>query len=293
MNSTAGSGAAQRYWPQVCAALQQAGWEPTLYDHPHEIGYLPDLPSDMPVVAVGGDGTIHRLLPLLAERPLGIVPLGTGNDYAGALGLGNHWAEAISRLRQAPHHADLLRCTIGGQSHLLHNGLGMGFDAQVTVMLQSAPRYLLGLALPGLVRYLWAFMRVFGQQRSEEVSVRIDGELFYQGRACLVAVMNGTRYGGGFYISPASDLFDGYLNVVIGRELGKKDLLQLLVKVLRGTHLPDPRVAHAVGRRVEVKWAAPTEAHLDGDLIGPINELSVEVLPAALRLLSWHPESGA
>lgn len=293
LNPIAGSGAALRQWPKVRAALEADGWTPTVYDHPHEAAYLPDLPSNLPVLAVGGDGTIHRLLPHIGKHPLGLMPLGTGNDYAGMLGLTPHtWPEAVRRLKQAPHAADLLRCTVNGETHLLHNGLGMGFDSQVTVMLAKSPKKLLGVPLAGLVRYLIAFVRAFGGQKSEWVEVWLDGELLYGGRACLVAVMNGTRYGGGFLISPASDLFDGHLNVVIGRELGKKDLLELLFKVLRGTHLPDPRVVHSVGQQVEVKWQKPTEAHLDGDLIGPVTSLSAEIVPAALNLLSWHPQSG-
>lgn len=291
LNVAAGSGAALRHWPQVRAALVAAGWQPTVYDHPHEVTYLRDEPPTQPVLAVGGDGTIHGLMPLLVghTRPLGIVPLGTGNDYAGMLGLTpGRWHEALERLKQPPRAADALRCTVNGQTSLLHNGLGMGFDSQVTVMLERSPKRILGLALPGLLRYLIAFVRAFGQQRNEMVEVWLDGEPFYQGRACLVAVMNGTRYGGGFIISPASDIFDGHLNVVIGRELNKKDLLQLLFKVLRGTHLPDPRVLHSVGERVQVKWAVPTEAHLDGDLIGPVTELEAEIVPAALPLLSWQ-----
>lgn len=297
LNPTAGSGAARRHWPQVEAALRAQGWAPQLYDHPHEATYLSDLAPSCPVLSVGGDGTIHGLLPYLEPRPLGVVPLGTGNDYAGALGLkAGDWQAAVSRLQQPPHAADLLRCTLhdgsmSGRAVLLHNGLGMGFDAQVTTLLAQSPKTFLGMALPGLLRYLVAVKRAFGKQFSEQVEVWLDDELLYQGRSSLVAVMNGTRYGGGFFISPASDMFDGHLNVIISREMGQKDLLELLVKVLRGTHLPDNRVVHSVGQRVRVRWQRPAEAHLDGDLIGPVQEISAEVLPAALNLLSWHPDS--
>ncbi len=106
----------------------------------------------------------------------------------------------------------------------------------------------------------------------------------YEGPSCLVAVMNGKRYGGGFRISPESDHADGCLDVVLGTRVNRVQLVRLMGMVMRGAHLDDPRVRCGSGRVVQVRWSAPTYAHLDGDVIGPRRELKVTVQPGAVTL---------
>jgi diacylglycerol kinase (ATP) len=298
LNPQAGRGLAARSWPQLELALRASGLPYRLLDTgsaAQALAQVSVLPPGVAVLAVGGDGTVSSLLPALVGtgRCLGVAPLGTGNDFAGMLGLRpGDFGAALSRLRRAPRAADALRCAWPGPSGLLRerwllNGLGMGFDAAVAARLQSAPARLSGLVVPGFGRYLWAALSALRDLQVVGVEVRIDGELLYAGPSCLVAVMNGTRYGGGFRISPHSDAFDGQLNVVLGGRVSRLSLLGLMLKVLRVTHLSDARVHCRSGSRVSLRWNAPTPAHLDGELIGAQEELSVEVLPGAVQFLSW------
>lgn len=157
----------------------------------------------------------------------------------------------------------------------------MGFDAQVAALMLQAPA-----RLPGFWRYLWAALRAVRQLKTETVEVVVDDQLLYRGPSCLVAVMNGTRYGGGFMISPASDAFDGQLNVVLGTRLSRLRLLALMGKVLRAGHLGDPRVCSGSGRQVTVRWRSGVVTHLDGEVIGPQRTLSVRLLPGAVQVLT-------
>ncbi len=174
----------------------------------------------------------------------------------------------------------------GGPSQLLLNGLGMGFDAQVADLMTRAPARMLGLPLSGFPRYLWAALTGLRRLETGDLTVTLDGRPFYSGPSCLVAVMNGTRYGGGFRIAPGGDPQDGLLEVVLGGKLSRAALLPLMARVLQGTHLGHPQVRHARAQQVELSWGSGTQTHLDGELAGRQQQLSARVLPGALRFLS-------
>ncbi|MFC4453223.1 diacylglycerol kinase family protein [Deinococcus sonorensis] len=287
LNPQAGRGRAGRLWPQVQAELNRQGraWQLLPTESPELArSMLARLPADQPVLAVGGDGTASGLLPELARsgRGLGLVPLGSGNDFAGMLGLkAGDVTGALRRLDGPERAVDLISCELNGQERLLFNGMGMGFDAQVAELMRRAPA-----RLGGFQRYLWAVLAGLRDLNSAPLTVTLDGQPLYQGRSCLAAVMNGTRYGGGFRISPGSDPADGLLNVVLGAGLGRAELLGVLLKVLRASHLRDRRVVAAQGREVTLRWASRMPAHLDGELAGELSEVRLRVKPGALRLLN-------
>lgn len=291
LNPTAGRGLAGRTWPRLEAELRARRLEFELIS---ETGGAPALARvqalspEVAVLAVGGDGTVGALLPAVvgSGRPLGLVPLGTGNDFAGALGLrAGDLAGALDRLAAPPRRVDALRATVlegdgAGTSRLLLNGLGMGFDAQVAALTGHAPA-----RLPGFGRYLWAALTALGGLTLTPVTVEVDGRTLYRGPSALAAVMNSTRYGGGFRISPASDPGDGRLDALASGPVGRAALLALMARVLRGRHLGHPQVHHAAGCAAAITWARPTPLHLDGDLAGQVTRVRVEVLPGAVALL--------
>ena len=292
LNSSAGRGLAQRAWPLLEAELRARGLPFELISEPSGAAALARVqafPRDVAVLAVGGDGTVGALLPALVGtgRPLGIVPLGSGNDFAGMLGLrAGDFTAALDRLAYAPRRVDALRATIlggegAGTAHLLLNGLGMGFDAQVAALMGRAPA-----RLSGFGRYAWAALAALRNLALTPVRVEVDGQVLYAGPSCLAAVMNGTRYGGGFRISPASDARDGLLNALASGPVTRGQLLALMGWVLPGRHLGHPRVHHTAGQTATVTWSRPTHLHLDGDLAGRVTGVRVEVLPGALTLLN-------
>jgi diacylglycerol kinase family enzyme len=97
--------------------------------------------------------------------------------------------------------------------------------------------------------------------------------------------MNGTRYGGGFHISPESVLTDGLADVLIGSRVGRLGLLPLMGRVLLGLHLRHPKVGYYQGRRIVLRWAEATPLHVDGDLYGPVREVEIEVVPRGVMML--------
>ncbi|ADV66920.1 diacylglycerol kinase catalytic region [Deinococcus maricopensis DSM 21211] len=287
VNDGAGRGLAARAWPRLEAAMRARGLKYEVIrtrSADEACARVRALPPDVAVLVAGGDGTVHGVLPAFVGtgRALGIVPLGSGNDFAGLLGLRSGDVDAaLDRVTRAARAVDLLEARTPLGTHHLLNGLGMGFDAQVSALMKRAPA-----RLSGFGRYFWAVLAGLRDLRTGQVRVHVDGREVYVGPSCLVAVMNGVRYGGGFRISPTSDVQDGQLNVVLGRALTRVTLLALLTKVLRGTHLHDARVVHGHGREVQVTWAQPMHAHVDGELAGEVTALHARILPGALQLLS-------
>lgn len=288
VNPAAGGGRAARRWPEVAERLAERGLEVevvfTQLQRQNELlERVLSLPAGTAVVAVGGDGTTRSLLPAFvgSGRPLGLVPLGRGNDLAATLG----WRvgsldDAVTRLGLPAAPLDALRVRFAGRETYSLNGLGMGFDAQVTETTARMPK-----RLGGFGGYALGALLSVGALRSGGLEVRIDGTLAFSGDSFLVAVMNGTRYGGGFYISPQGRPDDGLLDVLIGRSVSRSGLFPLMALVLRGRHLGHPKVVHAAGQHVTLRWAEPTPLHIDGDLEGRVDALEVTLLPGAVRLL--------
>lgn len=288
VNPAAGGGRAARRWPEVAERLAERGLEfDVVFTQPHcqdePLRLIRSLPADTAVVAVGGDGTTRSLLPALVGtgRPLGLIPLGRGNDLAATLGwqVGN-LDDAVTRLGRPAASLDALRVRFADKETYSLNGLGMGFDAQVTETTARMPK-----RLGGFGGYALGALLSVGALRNGELEVHVDDSLEFSGDSFLVAAMNGTRYGGGFYISPQGRPDDGLIDVLIGRSVSRSKLFPLMALVLRGRHLGHPKVVHARGQRVTLRWAEPTPLHVDGDLEGRVDALEVTLLPGAVRLL--------
>nr|WP_174368810.1 diacylglycerol kinase family protein [Deinococcus sp. JMULE3] len=292
LNPNAGGGLAAREWPRLREELERRGLRHTLIQEENAalaLARVQELPADTALMAVGGDGTVGALLPAVVGtgRPLAILPLGTGNDFAGLLGLKpGAFGEALDRLAFTPRAVDALWVRAQHADgtvteRALLNGLGMGFDADVTTNMDRVPA-----SVQGFARYAWSAVATLKDLSLADVTVDADGATLYEGPSAIVAVMNGTRYGGGFLISPESDVRDGLLNVVVGGPMTRLQLAGLLARVLRGAHLGHPLAHHAAARQVTVRWNRPMRVHLDGDLGAPVTRLDVEVRPGAVRLLN-------
>nr|MDQ3399313.1 diacylglycerol kinase family lipid kinase [Deinococcota bacterium] len=180
------------------------------------------LPDDIAIVAVGGDGTLSALLPAVVGngRYFGAVPAGRGNDLAYALKWRAATSEAAAaRLQREPRAIDVLRVHVttgeGCLERFSLNGLGMGLDAQVTALAARVPT-----SFGGFGQYAIGALLALHELHAHRLQVSVDGASVFSGPSFLVAVMNGTRYGGGFHISPQSLLSDGQADVLIGKQVG-------------------------------------------------------------------------
>ena len=287
LNPAAGRGKAARRWPELEALLKTRRVEfEVVTSEPRSLDALLEhicsLPENVAVVAVGGDGTTRSLLSALVgtERPLGVVPLGRGNDLTAALGWGQGLGDAVTRLGQPPTPLDVLHVRFSGTEHFCLNGLGMGFDAQVTAHAARSPK-----VLGGFGGYALGVLSALRDFRACPLELTLDGTPFFAGESFLCAVMNSTRYGGGFRISPLGNPADALADVLVGRRVSRAALTPLMLKLLRGRHLGHPKVAYAQAAQVSLRWAEPVPLHLDGDLFAPTGALEVTLLPRAVNLL--------
>jgi diacylglycerol kinase (ATP) len=232
------------------------------------------------LVVAGGDGTIHHAVQALvgSETILGILPLGSGNDIAGALGLPRRLAAAGEvAFAGRPRSIDV-GCA-GGR--YFAGVAGVGFDSEANRYANTI-RHLRG----GLV-YIWAVLRMLGGFQPPRLSIEVEGgEPGFSGRIMLVAFANSPRYGGGMKIAPAALMDDGLLDCVVVREISRLELLRVFPHVFRGTHLRHPAVTMLRAASLRVALDRPLTSYGDGE---PLVEVGAEavsfgVVPRALRV---------
>jgi len=290
VNPAAGRGSAARARARVESELVRAGAEHQVVvtegrGHAAELAEAAARAGWPAVVAVGGDGTVHEAVNGLMRAagegpsvPLGIVGVGSGNDFARLAGVPADAAQAVRRIVYVrPRAVDVGR--VNGR--WFSNGVGIGLDAAVAVEVDRRRRF------RGIIMYLDALAKVLRVFRPARMTVDVDGERLADGPMTLVTIGNGGRHGGGFWICPAARIDDGVLDVCICEGLGTLGILRFLPRVMRGTHL-DARCVHMHrARRVRVSSPDPLPVHADGEIIcDAAHEVEIEIFPSRLRVLA-------
>jgi len=246
------------------------------------------------VLAAGGDGTIHDVVNGLmgvepGERPaLGVLPIGTGNDFVKAVYPARGLAAALRALDAGQvRRLDVGRAEWDGNVEYFVNGFGTGVDIEVVRRLNRLPH------LPGLLRYLAAAIPALAGFRPVPLRFSLDGRTVEQ-RAMLFAVGNGPCQGGGFYLTPQAAPDDHRFDVCIVDELSYLEIAAVLPRVLRGTHGRSPKVTMERARSITLEGASegPMFFQMDGELRQTHgSSVQVQVAPAALPVLA--PAGGA
>ena len=246
------------------------------------------LPRSSRVVVVGGDGTLNQLLPALlaGEHTLGLVPCGSGNDTARALGL--HcapWAAALAHALHGPAH----RMDVG--QAVFHNGgakltvpflssFTTGFDSAVGLRALNGPRW-----LRGLPRYLLATLRELAALRTWELQVQLDGVPVHDGTALFASTLNTRSFGSGMPAVPHARIDDGCLNLLLAGRFGRFATLLMLPRLLAGWHLGHPRVYTQAFSRMTLHSSTPVPLAADGEYLGTTRQLELRVLAGALSVV--------
>ncbi|GGY48714.1 diacylglycerol kinase [Streptomyces omiyaensis] len=237
------------------------------------------------LVAVGGDGMVSLALQAVAGTgtPLGVIAAGTGNDFARSQGLPVRDPAAAARLTAAllrdgaARAADLGRVTTPAGPRWYGTVLASGFDSRVN---DRGNR----MRLPaGRFRYDLAILAELAAFRPVPYRLVLDGRAV-ETDATLVAVGNGTSYGGGMRICAGARTDDGLLDVTVVGDVTRATLLKVFPRVYRGTHLGHPAVTTYRARSVTLD-APATTGYADGEPLGPL-PLRVDCDPGALMLLA-------
>lgn len=219
-----------------------------------------------------------------AKRPaFGLVPDGTGNDYAYTLGLRPGDLTAAARVLLAGKTRVLDTGDVNGR--FFANGVGLGFDGAVA---EAASKV---RALKGFPAYLWSVFTVLREWTNFELTLTADGRAL-EGRAFLAAVANGPRSGGGFLLAPDAKPDDGLFDVCRLGDLAKGEALRHLPKALDGSHVRLPWTTILRAREVTLASDRPLTAHIDGNLVlgaGHPVPLVFTMHPRALRVIGNWP----
>ena len=241
------------------------------------------------VIVAGGDGTVHQLLPALVERQLqlALLPGGTGNDLARALGLaGLGWREALAHAQSAPATAmDLGEVTTpeSGPQRFM-SSLTAGFDAAIAQRALAAPRW-----LRGQPRYLWATLTEIGRLRLYPMRVQADGQALHDGPLLFASSLNTPTYGSGMPAAPGARIDDGRLQLLRVGAFGRLGALGMMPLLLAGRHLRHPRVALGDFQALHLAAQAPVPLAVDGEPLPSSRDITVRVLPRALQVVNRPP----
>lgn len=229
----------------------------------------------------GGDGTLHHAAQALAGSScaLGILPVGSCNDLASALGIGNDLEQAAHRLVHGPTR----RIDLGAAGNRVYAGVGgVGFDGEVARMVNEDVRW-----LPGPVAFPYAAVRTLFRFRPPGVVIDHDGGRF-RGRVYFTVLANSPRFGGGMHIAPEASMDDGLLDLVIVHRVSRLTLLRCMPLVYSGRHIGHPAVTALRTREASVSCDRTLTIYGDGEPMLPVGEEPVRfrVLPATLSVIA-------
>jgi len=219
------------------------------------LALIGDTAKDARIVVIGGDGTVNRMLPGIvgSNRELAVVPLGSGNDVARALGVFKlSWEEALAHaIKGESSPMDVGRVAFDDRDVPFLACCTIGFDSAVALRALNGPK-----KLRGLPRYLFA------------------------------SVLNTPTFGSGMPAVPHASINDGKLDTLIAGRFTRLSTMLMLPKLLLGKHLPDARIHTQPFSDMQIYATPAVPLAVDGEYLGESTEVSVRVLPSAIRVVA-------
>jgi YegS/Rv2252/BmrU family lipid kinase len=295
LNPMADMGNAWRIARDLRSITEQHGgvdWSGTVYPgHAIELAKQAGEQGYGMVIAMGGDGTVHEVVNGLMQIPeekrpvLGIVPAGSGNDFAHSI-----------NLSRTPNEA--LTCALNGQASLIDlgvmtdehghkeyfdNTLGIGFGAIVTIRSHQLP------ILRGFLMYLTAVIQtIILDHHPIHMQIESDEEKWEQ-KVIYLILCNGPREGGGFLVAPDAKIDDGIFHYAMITDVSRAMMFRIVPEVMKGTHGRFKQVKMGTCKKFSLTASRPLYIHADGEIFtGPgtdLRKVSIEILPNALKVV--------
>ena len=290
INPAAGRGRAGRRLPTIEKLLNDGGVEVDV----RQSAAMGDIEQQVQtaieegasrIIIAGGDGSVHEavngIMKAEGSAAFGVVPTGTGNDFAKAAGIPLDWESATCLLADRLASNSTIRRIDAGRMNdrFFANGAGIGFDAKVSRIARDL-RWPIG----DLVYLVAVFQAMADGIITPHMSISAD-DFSWNGPLTLANISNGPWVGGMFHIAPMADNADGSFDLVIAAPVSGIQILGLLPKLIRGRHLDDTKITHASVRSLSISAAAPVPSHLDGEVQPLGTSFNIELLPAALGLI--------
>lgn len=276
----------------IIAEYGNADWSGTVYPtHATELSQQAGEQGYGKVIAIGGDGTVHEVINGLMQIPehkrpvLGIVPVGSGNDFAHAIGLPTKPDVAlVHALNGKPESIDLgLVIDESGRREYFDNTLGIGFDAVVTIRSHKLPW------VHGFLMYLTAVIQtIILNFNPMQLLVETDQDT-WDLSTLMLTLCNGPREGGGFMVAPQAKLNDGVLEYATIGKVSRAMMFRLVPEVMKGTHGRFKPVRMGTFHKLNLSSDRSLYIHADGEIFSgfstDIRKLSIEIIPGALKVI--------
>jgi YegS/Rv2252/BmrU family lipid kinase len=243
------------------------------------------------IIAMGGDGTVHEVVNGIMQAPenkrpvLGVVPVGSGNDFAHGISASKNSNQALTRaLTGGVSTVDLgLMTDENGRKEYFDNTLGIGFGAIVTIRSHKLP------VLRGFLMYLAAVIQtIILDHNPMKMQIETDEQKWEQSVIYLV-LCNGHREGGGFLIAPDAKIDDGIIHYAMITDVSRPMMFRIVPEVMKGTHGRFKQVRMGTCKTFTLTANRPLYIHADGEIFsGPgtdIHKVSVEILPNSLKVV--------
>jgi YegS/Rv2252/BmrU family lipid kinase len=282
VNPIAGGGKAAEMFNRVRQYLKEkradfgyvmtgkAGQSTALADEAYENG-------ERFIVAVGGDGTINEVASSLYNKDdvvMGVCPFGTGNDFARVLSMPTDPDEAAETLISG----EAIPVDIGmADEKPFVNAGGLGFDVDVVINTEKYKR-----RFNGMIPYLLGVVKSLAHLRPKHVKLTADGEVIEED-AMILAVANGSHFGGGMAVAPEADATDGLFDVCLIQKMGLLKVLTVLPKFIKGRHIGLKTVKYFRAKEIKVE-CEESPIQLDGEL-GRYAPVTFRVIPGALKMM--------
>jgi len=284
VNPISGKGGSAKALPIINEYCQQHQIEYEVHmtqyvGHAKELANQYSIRDEVCLYAVGGDGTIHEVLNGLQDQvPMAIIPTGSGNDFFATLSK-QSWE--LPQLITETIRGDFMPVDYGiANSHRFMNMLAVGFDAEINYLVNDKFKDL-PLVPPKMV-YLMAALYKITKPTKHQIKLTVDGQVV-EYSCILTAVMNGKHYGGGFTPTPMAIVNDGYLDILRVDYVGPVQIMGLLGKYFKGTHVDLPIAHFLKGKDIKIENNIEAVYSLDGEIVSE-KIMHIRLMVGGLRL---------
>ena len=230
------------------------------------------------VIAIGGDGTVNEVGEGVVgtDAILGVIPLGSGNDFAKENGIPVKITDAIDfNLSDDFHEIDVIKVN----DRISLNTAGVGFNGIVSEVVKRI-KYLKGMSV-----YVWGVVKTAAKYKSIPIRISLN-ERFIEDNIFMIAICNSKREGGGFIVAPDAKNNDGLFDVTIIRHTGYLKLLLNLDKALTGNLNKLKEVETIKGESIIIESEYPMPVHVDGEVITlDAHKVEASILKSALNVV--------
>jgi diacylglycerol kinase (ATP) len=244
------------------------------------------------IIAAGGDGTVNEVVNGLIEaaggeptKPMGILPVGTGNDFSDMTRIPRDLASAAKTIAGGrTRQIDAAQVIAGDRRHFFGNNCALAMEPMVTIENIRLNR------LSGNIRYVVATLKALLKLQAWQMKVNWDGSS-YEGSIYLLSVCNSPRTGGIFLIAPPARMDDGVLDIVFVPKVPKAKVLSLVPRLFNGSHIEQPDVNYIRSTRLSIESEPGTPIHADGEVIAEsVKNIRYEILPGKITLFTQEDD---